>query len=110
MITLQRYLLRSSLLVFPAGFLAGLIISYIIWKEPPLIHALFISLMGSLLSVVIILFFAYFIGYKRFIRPANRIIKGIERVTNKDLSSIVKTDDLGYLKPVGYHLNGLKNT
>lgn len=107
MITLRNYLIRSSLLVFPCGFFAGLFVSYMLWENVSIVEMLLVSFTGGVISVFIVVIFAYFVGYKRFIYPANRIIEKIEQVSEKDLSSMMQTADLGYLKPVGYNLNDM---
>lgn len=110
MITLQRYLIRSGLLVFIPGFIGGLLFSFIYLKNPTLWDVVRLGSYAVIVAVVIVTAFAYFVGYKRFIFPANQIIQKITKVSNKDLATPIETDKLGYLQPVGHNLNEMIKT
>lgn len=108
LITLQKYLIRSGLLVLPFGLSSGFFVSFFLGTSNPYM-ILGITALGGFLSLSITLVFAYLVGYKRFIYPANQLIRSIELITKRDLTEPISLDRLGYLKPVGYHLNSMIN-
>ncbi|QST02728.1 methyl-accepting chemotaxis protein (plasmid) [Pontibacillus sp. ALD_SL1] len=105
LISLQKYLFRSGLLVSPAGFTAGALLSFSFYDQPRPSEWIGVGITGLILAVSITLVFAYLVGYSRFIRPSNTVIEHIRKVARKDLSDEISIEKLGYMEPLAHHVN-----
>lgn len=109
LISLKKYILSSILKVAPSAGLISLFIPYFLFDEPLLFHYFVFLIIGAVGGSLISAPFAFLVGYKKFLQPANSIILHIDEISHKDLSKNIPTNNLGYLSPVGTCVNDMTN-
>lgn len=105
LISLKEYTIRAVIKVsLSSGFVSSFI-PFFIYKNPNLYNFLSFVLIGIFVSGIVTAPFAYLVGYRSFLAPANDIIKYMKFISEKNLTHNIDLRNLGYLKPVGQHLN-----
>jgi len=101
LITIKTYIIRALLRVCPFAGIGAAIIPYFLFDHPTLYTYILFFGSGVLVSTVIVIPFAFFVSYKRFLAPANQLIQQLDQIAEKHLIYLLKRESLGYLAPVG---------
>jgi methyl-accepting chemotaxis protein len=101
MVSLKNYIIRAVFMVSPLAGFAALFIPYCFFDQPKLEDYFITYLIGFFAGTMITAPFAYLVGYRKFLFPANQLIKQIFSLSEKNISYSLNDSKLGYLSPVG---------
>mgnify|MGYP003771593569 CR=1 FL=1 len=100
-ISAKKYVVKSILLVCPLVSFLSLFFPYYFFEKTTLLNYFIFFLIVFFVSSIIVGNFTYFIGHKRFLSPANKLIQQLDQIAEKQLVYSLKRESLGYLAPVG---------